>query len=95
MKEAILTIHSRSSPPATTIRNTSNISINEIWCSLGLASLRGEYSKFKVGIPSDHKVLWVEFQLTDLFGSPEKSLKSDTTGNERPTRCQKIYLPIK
>ena len=72
MKEAILTIHSGSSLPATTIRNASNISINGIWYSLELASLRGEYSKFKEGIPSDHRVLWVEFQLTDLFGSPDK-----------------------
>ena len=45
--------------------------INGIWCSLELKALRGGYSKFKEGIPSDHRVLWVEFQLTELFGSPE------------------------
>ena len=80
MKEAILTIHSGSSPPSTTIRNESNTPIDGIWCSLGLTAQRGGYSKFKEGIPSDHRVLWVEFQLTEFFGSTDTIVKkSDTT----------------
>ena len=71
MKETMLTIHSGSSPPATNIRNESNCPIDGIWCSLGLTVLRGGYSKFKEGIPSDHRILWVEFQLTELFGSTD------------------------
>ena len=71
MKEAMFTIHSGSSPPATNIRNESNYPIDGIWCSLGLTALRGGYSKFKEGIPSDHRILWVEFQLTQLFGSTD------------------------
>ena len=75
MKEAILNIHSGSPPPSTTIRNESNTPIDGIRCSLGFTAQRGGYSKFKVGIPSDHRVLWVEFQLTAFFGSPGTIVK--------------------
>ena len=61
MKETILTIHSRSSPPVTNIRNELNYPIDGIWCSLGLTTFKEGYSKFKEDIPSDHRVLWVEF----------------------------------
>ena len=75
MKEAILTIYSGSSPPSTTIHNASNTPIDGIWCSLGLTAIRGGYSNSKEGIPSDHRVLWVEFQLIDLFGSCDTIVK--------------------
>ena len=90
MKEAILTIHSGSSPLVTNIRNRPNYPIDGIWCNLGLTTLRGGYPKFKEDIPSDHRVLWVKFQLTELFESTGTIVKkSDTTESERPTRCQK------
>ena len=58
-------------PPATNIRNEINYPRDSIWCSLGWRALRGGYSKFIEGIPSDHRVLWVEFQLTEFFGSTD------------------------
>ena len=61
MKEVILTINSETFPPTTNIRNVSNYPIDGIWYSLGLTALRGGYSKFKEGLPSDHRDLWVEF----------------------------------
>ena len=60
MKENILMIHSGTSPPVTNIRNKLNYPLDGIWCSLGLISLRGEYSIFKDGIPSDRRFLLVE-----------------------------------
>ena len=79
MKEAILVINSGKYPSDTNIQNESNYPIDAIWCSLGLTALRGGYSKFKEGIPSDHSVLWVEFQITALFRSTDIIVKSDTT----------------
>ena len=78
MKEAILVINSGTYPSDTNIQNESNYPIDGIWCSLGLTALRGGCSKFKEGIPSDHRVLWVEFQLTTLFRSTDIIVKSDT-----------------
>ena len=75
MKEAVLVNHSWTSPPATNIRNKSNYPIYGIWCSLDLTVLRGNYSKNKEGIPSNRRVLWVEFQLTALFGSMNTIVK--------------------
>lgn len=72
MKHAIQSLHCRHRPPATNILNDSTYPIDGIWCSKGLTATRAGYSKFREGIPSDQRVLWVEFVLQEVFGSSDK-----------------------
>ena len=92
MKEAILTIHPGTSHPVTNIRNASNYPIDGIWCSLGLTALRGGYLNFKEGIPSDQRMLWVEFPLTELFGSTNNTTKNLIKLKASDPRDVKKYL---
>ena len=76
MKKIILTIHSGTSPLAANKQNESNYPIDGICCSLWLIVLPRGYSNFKDGIPSYHRVLWVKFQLTELFGLTDNIVKN-------------------
>ena len=78
MKEAIQSLHCGQRPPVTNILNDSEYPIDGIWCSIGLTATRAGYSKFREGIPSDHRVLWVEFVLQEVFGSSDKINKKVT-----------------
>ena len=66
--------------------------INGIWCSLELTALRGGYSKFKEGIPPDHSVLWVEFQLTELFEPTDNIVKNVIQLKASDPRHVKNYI---
>lgn len=68
MKEVILTRHSESSPPAAHNRNTRRQPIDGIFVTLGLHAVAAGYEAFRVGCPSDHRVLWADFTYTTAFG---------------------------
>ena len=45
---------------------------------MDLTATRAGFSNFGADIPSDHRVLWVEFVLKDVFGSLDKIYKRFT-----------------
>ena len=92
MKEVIQSIYRGQRPPATNILNESQYSIDGIWYSIGLTTRRRSYSKFGEGIPSDHRVLWVDFFLNDVFGSSDKIVKVVKLLKASDPRDVKIYI---
>ena len=78
MKEAILSLHRGKNPSVTNILNKSQYVIDGIWYSIGLTITKEGYSNFKEGISSDHRVMSVEFQLKDVFGTNDKITKRTT-----------------
>ena len=59
---------------------------------MGLTALRGGYSKFKEGIPSDHRLLWVEFPLTTLFGLMDNIVKKVSKRKASDPRDRQKYI---
>ena len=51
--------------------NESHYLIDDLWCSIGIKPRKREYSLFREVITSDHRVLWLEFNLVDRFGTTE------------------------
>jgi hypothetical protein len=66
--EAILHQHSSKSPPATYNHNYQQQPIDGLWVTDGLEILQGGFIEFGGSAPSDHRVLWVDFHYTELFG---------------------------
>ena len=75
MPETIVSTHKEQSSPATNMLNYLKYPIDRIWCSLGLKPTKEGYFKFREGILSDHRVLWLEFRLIDVFGSSDNIYK--------------------
>ena len=76
MKEVVMTTHIRESYHATSTLNESNYQINKLWCSLNLIALRVEYFTFEEGVPSDHRVSYVEFPLMKISSKTDNIIKT-------------------
>ena len=92
LEETIQSIHCGQRLSATNILNDSHYPIDGIWCIIGLTATRAGYSKFEEGIPSDDRVLWVEFVLQDVFGSSDKINKRVTLLKASDPRDVKKYI---
>ena len=92
MKEAIQLMNRGQRPPATNIWNDSHYPIVGKGCSIGLTATRAGYCKFDVDISSDHRVLWVEFVLNDVFGSSDKTYNRFTQLKASDPRDVKKYI---
>ena len=91
-KVVLSTTRAWAPPPTTNILNESNYPIDGICYSLGLISLRPEYSKLKEGIPSDHRMSWVEFPLIVLFEANDNITKKVTKLKVSDQRDVKRYI---
>ena len=75
MLETIVPTHKEQSSPAINMLNYLKYPIDRIWCSIGLKPTKEGYLKFREGVFSNHRVLWVEFRLIDVFGSSDNIYK--------------------
>ena len=57
MHEAILAAHPKTSPPVINILNLANYSIDELWCSISILSVRAGYLKFGMEVLSNHRTV--------------------------------------
>jgi hypothetical protein len=76
LRDAILDKHSQLSLPATHNRNDQRQPMDGLFVTPGLQAVEAGYSTFRVGCPSDHRVLWADFTYTDAFGLSSTPLLS-------------------
>jgi hypothetical protein len=97
MKEAILSRHSDSSPPATHNQNNSRQPIDGLFVTPGLHAVGAGYEAFGVGCPSDHQVLWADFTYASVFGfnsPPIMRLEIRRLNNKNPKMVEKCVLEV-
>ena len=86
MQSPILEKHPSLRPPPT--RKGGSKTIDNIFASEELKPTKAGFLPFDQGIPSDHRLAWLEFNTRDLFragkiGEPEKSPRRLALGNPR------------
>ena len=91
IEEAVIKNHRGESVPATCARNTQRKPIDSIWTSPGLDVLRCGFLPFHsvYGLPSDHRMIWVEICNQSMFGhrpqhisrAPVSKVKSNDPAN--------------
>ena len=91
MKETIFTTYTGKGTSTTNLFNQSNYLIDGIQYISGSTVISAGCSKFKESIPSDHRILWVEFPLMDIFG---KKITSFKKGPNLKRVTQGIYRNI-
>ena len=70
LQDIILAKHMASNPPpATQARNRSAVPIDAIFTTMNPLAVKSGYSAFGDGIPGDHRMLWVDFPFTTIFGN--------------------------
>ena len=75
MHEAIVSTHTGQSSPVINLLNHFNYPIDGIWCSLGMKATKVGHSKFREGVLSKHRVIWMEFRIIDDFEFSDKIYK--------------------
>lgn len=66
MHEAILHRHGHDAP--NTFRD-GRVPIDGIFCSTDMHPFRCGYAELDWGLKSDHRMIWIDFDGTDIFGS--------------------------
>ena len=99
-REAILTLHTQSSPPATHNRNTTRTPIDAIWVSENVDVLRAGYCPFggAYGMESDHRMLWIEVCNCSLMGKhlpPPVSFSHSKLQSSHPHLRQRYFKRVR
>jgi hypothetical protein len=80
MYNAILTHHAHLSPPATCHKNDSRVPVDSIWCSIGIHPVVAGFLKYGDATPSDHRLTWVDFAITDIIGHRSAPFRPHVSG---------------
>ena len=92
MKEKKLSLYRGHNSLATNILNESQYPIDGIWYSIGLTATKTGYSNFREGIQSDHRVLWVECLIEDVFKTEDKIAERVAVLKASDSRDVKKYI---
>lgn len=103
LKDAILSLHSRTNAPATYNRNKTRTPIDALWVSSNLVVERAGYMPIDLSspaAPSDgHRMLWAKIDNYRLFGKdiPHSILpfKGTRLNSSHPYLCQKYNSTLK
>jgi hypothetical protein len=68
MHNAIFKRHAHLSPPATCHKNDSRVPIDSFWCSVGIHPVAAGFLKYGDATPSDHRLTWADFAITNIIG---------------------------
>jgi hypothetical protein len=68
IREVILELHCKVSPPATYNRNNKRQPIDGLWATPGITISCGGYLVVGKGCPSDHRGLWFDVEYSIAFG---------------------------
>lgn len=71
MENVITRVHG-STGPATFVWNNSRTPIDAIFGSMGILPVACGYAPYGEGCPSDHRLLWAEFDWKELFAMPRE-----------------------
>ena len=93
LTDAILTQH-RGPPPATHKRNTRSQPIDGFFTTAGIPVQAGGYYGFDSDVMSDHRAIWIDFDLTSALGGAQPRTHSVRRLTLRNRKVRRRYVKL-
>jgi hypothetical protein len=81
MYNAVLTRHAHLSPPATNHKNNSRVPI------IGINPVAAGFIKHEDATPSDHRLTWADFAITNIIGHRAAQFRPHVSGLQASDPC--------